>query len=64
MVDGNRMYLTGLSLGGFGAWEYALRYPNRFAAVAPIAGGYIFQSEEVPGDICKLKNLPDLGFSR
>lgn len=58
----DRLYLTGISLGGFGAWEYALRYPDRFAAVAPIAGGYIFSSEEVPGDICKLKDLPIWAF--
>jgi len=38
-VDTNRVYLTGLSMGGFGAWSLALAYPERFAAVAPICGG-------------------------
>jgi len=38
-VDTNRVYLTGLSLGGFGVWEMALAWPERFAAVIPIAGG-------------------------
>src|SRR5207247_5709557 len=38
-VDTNRIYLTGLSMGGFGAWSLAARYPERFAAVAPICGG-------------------------
>jgi len=38
-VDTNRIYLTGLSMGGFGSWSLALRYPERFAAVAPICGG-------------------------
>jgi hypothetical protein len=33
------MYLTGLSMGGFGTWEYAVNYPDRFAAIAPICGG-------------------------
>ena len=61
-VDPNRFYLTGLSLGGFGTWEYALRHPDRFAAIAPIAGGYLFQSHDVPDDICKLKNLPIWAF--
>jgi predicted peptidase len=38
-VDTNRVYLTGLSLGGFGVWDLALACPQRFAAVIPIAGG-------------------------
>ena len=38
-VDTNRVYLTGLSMGGFGSWSLALAYPERFAAVAPICGG-------------------------
>jgi predicted peptidase len=38
-VDRDRVYLTGLSMGGFGTWEWAARNPERFAAVAPICGG-------------------------
>lgn len=38
-VDKDRVYLTGLSMGGFGTWEMATRYPNLFAAIAPICGG-------------------------
>lgn len=38
-VDAKRVYLTGLSLGGFGAWTLGLAHPERFAAVAPICGG-------------------------
>jgi predicted peptidase len=57
-IDRTRVYLTGLSLGGFGAWEYALRYPDRFAAVVPIAGGYDFHATKAPSSICKLKDLP------
>jgi len=38
-VDTNRIYLTGLSQGGFGVWNLATTYPQRFAAVAPISGG-------------------------
>lgn len=57
-VDTYRVYLTGLSLGGFGAWEFALRYPRYFAAMAPIAGGYRLRSDAIPGNICDLKNLP------
>lgn len=36
--DPDRVYLTGLSYGGFGAWYMASRYPERFAAVNPIVG--------------------------
>lgn len=38
-IDTDRMYLTGLSMGGYGTWEYATMYPNRFAAIVPICGG-------------------------
>ncbi len=38
-VDRSRVYLTGLSMGGYGAWDLAIRYPHYFAAVAPICGG-------------------------
>jgi predicted peptidase len=38
-VDTDRVYLTGLSMGGFGTWTLAAKYPNRFAAIAPICGG-------------------------
>jgi predicted peptidase len=36
--DPKRVYLTGLSYGGFGAWYLASRHPAKFAAVAPIVG--------------------------
>jgi predicted peptidase len=39
MVDTNRIYVTGLSMGGYGAWSLATTFPERFAAVAPICGG-------------------------
>jgi predicted peptidase len=51
-VDRDREYLTGLSMGGFGTWALATRYPERFAALAPICGG---------GDrylVSRLKNVP------
>lgn len=38
-VDTSRVYLTGLSMGGFGTWHIAAEYPERFAAIAPICGG-------------------------
>jgi len=37
--DARRVYLTGLSMGGYGAWHLAARHPGKFAAVAPVCGG-------------------------
>lgn len=51
-VDADRVYLTGLSMGGFGTWALAIKHPEEFAAVVPICGG---------GDtteIWKLRNTP------
>ncbi|MBL8843128.1 MAG: prolyl oligopeptidase family serine peptidase [Planctomycetes bacterium] len=38
-VDASRVYLTGLSMGGYGTWAIACEQPQRFAAIAPICGG-------------------------
>jgi len=38
-VDENRIYLTGHSMGGFGAWAFGPRYAHVFAAIAPMSGG-------------------------
>ncbi|HTN76737.1 MAG TPA: prolyl oligopeptidase family serine peptidase, partial [Pirellulaceae bacterium] len=38
-IDGNRIYVTGLSMGGFGTWDAIQRKPDYFAAAAPICGG-------------------------
>jgi poly(3-hydroxybutyrate) depolymerase len=35
-VDPNRVYLTGLSMGGGGTWHLGLRYPDRWAAIVPV----------------------------
>jgi len=51
-VDADRVYLTGLSMGGFGSWLLATEYPHRFAAVVPICGG------GDPDDVQCIKDLP------
>lgn len=51
-VDRDRIYVTGLSMGGFGTWSLAAKEPHRFAAIAPICGG------GEPADAPKLKHLP------
>jgi len=38
-VDTSRIYLTGLSMGGFGTWHLAVENPHAFAAIVPICGG-------------------------
>jgi predicted esterase len=38
-VDPRRVYVTGLSMGGFGTWALAAAHPERFAAIAPVCGG-------------------------
>ena len=38
-ADSQRIYLTGLSMGGYGSWDLAIRMPKTFAAVVPICGG-------------------------
>lgn len=50
-IDNDRIYLTGLSMGGFGTWSWAEANPNRFAAIAPMCGG---------GDPTQAEHLRDL----
>ncbi|HLK29601.1 MAG TPA: prolyl oligopeptidase family serine peptidase [Puia sp.] len=38
-IDSNRIYITGLSMGGFGTYDAIERYPNLFAAAVPVCGG-------------------------
>jgi predicted peptidase len=40
-TDPTRVYLTGHSLGGYGTWYLAAHHPNKFAALAPVAGGIL-----------------------
>ena len=39
-VDPRRVYLTGISMGGYGAWHLGSEHPERFAAIVPICGGF------------------------
>jgi hypothetical protein len=38
-VDTDRLYITGLSLGGYGSWDYIVQNPDRYAAAIPMSGG-------------------------
>lgn len=44
--DPQRTYLTGLSMGGYGTWETALKAPTRFAALVPICGAILAPNDE------------------
>ena len=63
-VDTARVYLTGLSMGGYGAWSLGLAHPNRFAAIAPICGGgnLILALLPDPKQQAALKTLPIWAF--
>ena len=46
--DPSRVYLTGLSYGGFGTWFFGAKYPLKFAAIAPVVGyGYLEQAAAI-----------------
>jgi predicted peptidase len=54
-IDANRIYLTGLSSGGWGTYSLALKHPEMFAAILPVSGFVdIIQLEE----ICKMSAIP------
>ena len=56
-VDRGRIYLTGLSLGGYGTWNMAMTFPGDFAAIAPMCcgGGMI-------DEVDRLKGMPVWAF--
>jgi predicted peptidase len=61
-VDPNRIYLTGLSMGGFGTWYLGSRHPELFAALAPVCG-YGTGRWYLPAvKIDKLKDVPVMTF--
>jgi predicted peptidase len=60
-VDKHRVYLTGLSMGGFGTWSLGLNHPELFAAIAPVCGGGNFITPLL-ADKSALTNLPIWAF--
>lgn len=55
-IDEERIYLTGLSLGGMGVWNYAIHQPEKLAAIIPICG------KADPALACQLGQLPVWAF--
>ena len=65
--DAQRIYLAGASLGGYGSWYLAAKYPNKFAAVVPLSGGVVTPSVQplaslkslMPAEMFALYSAPD-----
>jgi predicted peptidase len=55
-IDATRLYITGISMGGYGTWDAIERWPTYFAAAAPLAGA------GDPALASRLKNLPIWAF--
>ena len=55
-IDARRLYITGLSNGGYGTWDAIERWPDYFAAAAPIAGA------GDPSKAAVLKDMPIWAF--
>ena len=55
-IDPDRVYVTGLSMGGFGTWDLLETFPDRFAAAVPVCGG------GTPGRICAARSVPVWAF--
>lgn len=54
-IDSDRIYLTGLSMGAWGAWNLVFAHPEKFAALVPIAG---FVDRVPMIENCKIKDIP------
>lgn len=55
-ADNNAIYLTGNSMGGYGAWQLGMSMPHIFAAIAPVCGGGMYWNAG------RLKNVPVWAF--
>ena len=63
-VDRGRVYVTGISMGGYGTWLLALQQPERFAAIIPVCGGLDRTSSTLsfPQAAQRLASLPQWVF--
>lgn len=55
-VDSDRVYLSGVSMGGYACWTVAMMHPEWFAAIVPVCGGGMYWNAE------KLKDIPVWAF--
>ena len=54
-IDGKRIHMTGLSMGAWGSWNFAIEHPEFLASLVPIAG---FVDRKPMLEICNLKDIP------
>jgi predicted peptidase len=52
-IDEKRIYITGISMGGFGTWQAAMDYPDKIAAIVPLCGGC---NDSI--NICRINKIP------
>jgi predicted peptidase len=55
-IDEDRIYISGVSMGGFGTWYLMARFPDKFAAAIPVCGGGDAKSAS------KIKDIPTWAF--
>lgn len=56
-IDKDRVFVTGISLGGYGTWQAAMDHPDKIAAIVPMCGGCADSAE-----ICRIKDIPVWAF--
>lgn len=69
-IDMDRLYITGLSMGGYGTWDFITRYPDLFAAAVPVCGGCDLSAADIVKQIpiwifhCPNDNIVDYKTSK
>jgi predicted peptidase len=58
-IDPDRIYLTGMSRGGYGVWDIAAMAPGRFAALIPVCGGVETIERDEPIVVAAVAGTPD-----
>ena len=56
-IDSKRVYVVGMSMGGYGAWHLAVDYPDKIAAIIPLCGGCYDST-----NICQISKIPVWAF--
>ena len=61
-IDTTRIYITGLSLGGYGTWSYLDKDPEKYSAALPMCGGYRGSHLETSEMVNKIRHIPVWNF--
>jgi predicted esterase len=57
-IDSTRIYITGWSNGGYIAYEYAINFPEKIAAVIPVSSGLPYDLDDLPNYFCGIEQVP------